>query len=113
VSVGFYLKRLAGQRAAMRASHQGHALGRFAPLSSAGRRAGGVAESNERPAAEVRNEKGNLRRAKRVSEALGEDISRGDRRCVLDGCEQPHQIQSRVLMARHRLQRRRRTAENT
>src|SRR3954462_12265773 len=69
VRVGFYLERLAGQRAAVRASHQGDALRRFAPLGSAGRRAVGVAQSNERPAAEVRDEKGNLRGAKRVREA--------------------------------------------
>jgi hypothetical protein len=70
-----------------------------------------VAESNERSAAEVRDEEGNLGGAKRVSQALGEDVSRGDRRCVLYGCEQPREVQSRVLMLGHRLQRRRGSGE--
>src|SRR5215217_5486065 len=48
ISVGFHLKRLAGQRAAMRASHQVDALRRFTPLGPAGRRAVGIAESHER-----------------------------------------------------------------
>ena len=113
VSIGLDLERLAGQRAAMRASHQGDALRRLAPLGSAGRRAAGVAQSNERLPAEVRDEKGNLRGAERVREALGEHIGRRDRRCVLHGCQQPHQIQSRVLIPGHRLQRRRRSAENS
>ena len=112
VGVVLHLERLAGERAALRASVQGHALRRLAPLGTAGRGAVGMAEPDERPAAEVRDEKRDLRGAERVREALGEDVGRRDRRGVLDGCEQPHQIQSRVLLAGHPLHPRRRSAED-
>ena len=101
VGVVFELDRLGGERAAVRSSRQGHALGGFAALSARGRPRARVPEPDERPAAEVGDEEGDLARAEGVPEALGEDVGGGERRGVLHGREQVRDIQSRRSVVRH------------
>ena len=60
------LDRLRRERAAVRASRQRHPLGGLPPLRARGGRAAGVAEPDERLAAEVGDEEGDLARAQRA-----------------------------------------------
>ena len=91
----FDARRLGGERAAVRASHQRHALGGLAALSARGGAAAGVTEPDERMAAEVRDEERHLARAELAREPLAEHVGGGERRGVLDGREQLREIQPR------------------
>jgi hypothetical protein len=101
VGVGFELDRLRGQCPAVRSSRQGHALGGFAALSARGRSAAGVPEPDQRLAAEVGDQEGDLARADGGPEALGEDVGGGERRGVLHGRQQLRDIQSPRSVVRH------------
>ena len=95
------LDRLAGERAAMRCSGQGHALGAFPALGASGRRAPGVVEADQRPTAEVRDQEGDSGGAERVREPLAQYIGSGDRRGVLDVRKQLCEVQPRRSVVRH------------
>jgi hypothetical protein len=83
-SAGLDHEALASERAPVRASRQRHALGGLASLDPPGRVAARMAESHERPSAEVGKEKRDRCGAERACEALGDDVGCGDRRRVLD-----------------------------
>ena len=76
---GFDHEGLRLQRVALRASRQRHALGGLPTLGPPGRRAAGVAQADERPTAEVRDQEGDLGGAQRDGELLGEHVGRRDR----------------------------------
>ena len=84
----FEYDRLGGQRAPGRASHQRHPHGGLLTLRARGRGVAGVAEPDQRVAAEVRDEKRNLAGVQFARKPLAEDVGSGERRSVLNGREQ-------------------------
>ena len=101
VRAGFEHDRLGGQRAPGRASHQRHPLGGLVALRARGCAAAGVAEPDERVAAEVGDEERHLAGAQLARKALAEDIGRGERRSVLNGREQRREVQPCGYMVLH------------
>ena len=87
--------RLGGQRAPGRASHQRHPLGGLVTLRARGRAVAGVAEPDQRVAAEVRDEERNLAGVQLARKTLAENVGSGERRSVLNGREQLRKVQPR------------------
>jgi hypothetical protein len=85
--------RLRGQRAPGQGSDQRHPLGGLVALGARGRAAAGVAEPDQRMAAEVRDQERDLPRGQLARKPLAEDVGGGERRRVLDGREQPFEVE--------------------
>ena len=98
----FDLDRLRDKRAAVRSSRQKHPLGGLPTLRPLGRLTAGVAEPDQRVAAEIRDEEGNLARTQCLHQALAEHVGGSDRGRVLDGRKQLPEVQSRRVLVRHR-----------
>ena len=94
------LRLLAGEDPAVRR------LGERDPLRGLGT-PGAVAaatrlpESDERLAAEVRDEERDVGRAQRVGELVSEDVGGRDRRRILDRAEQSRKVEARPAMFAH------------
>ena len=91
------------RRARARAScpDQRHPLGGLVTLRARGCAAAGVAEPDERVAAEVGDEERHLARVQLARKPLAEDVGSGERRSVLDGREQRREIQPCGCMVLH------------
>ena len=93
--------RLPGERAPVRAVPPAARARRSrAPCVRAAALAAGVAEPDQRLAAEVGDEERHLVRAERLGQARRQDVGRGDRRRVLDRREQLRQVQRGMGVAR-------------
>ena len=93
VRAGFEHERLGGERTPGSAVHQRHPLGGLVTLRARGCAAAGVAEPDERVAAEVRDEERHLPGVQLARKALAEDIGSGERRSVLNRREQLHKVE--------------------
>ena len=85
----------------MRCTHQRHALGGLTALRPRGQLAPGVLEPDQRPTAEVGDQKRDVVGADGLPEPIAEHIHRGYRGRILDRREQFPQIQPRRSYVRH------------
>ncbi len=89
------------QRQPVRAAGERHALGGLAALRPRRRRRTGVAEADQRAAAEVHDEERDLARPERVGEPGAEDVRGIDRRSILDRGEQLREIEPARFVVGH------------